>query len=630
MRRRDLGRVLTTWTLTLVAPGLFTAVWRGDGDRLASASASASETVEDAKTSAKTANKWKTKPKLDETISDLAYVVRSTEVPVEGVGLIVNLEGTGYDPPPSGYRRRLLDEMRKAGVDRPDKLLATGNTAMVIVRTKIPNGIGPQDNLDVEVSPPPGSSLKNLSGGWLIPTRLYETGTDTKGTEHQGKYFAWAGGPVMAGTVDTPNDSKVGRVLAGGHVRKEIPYLLVIKPGRQSGWVSARLEAIIRERFHQRRGIDLIGVATAKTDKHLEIAVPRLYHQNPSRFFEIIKLLPTNDSEALRAERIERWGKELLDLKTAGTAALKLEGMGKNAAPTLKTALDSPDPQVRFFAAESLAYLNDEAGIKILAKTAADRPLLRPFALAALATMDHPAAVLRLRELMDNPDPQVRYGAFDVLRKQDPNDGFLGRLTLFDEPTPKVEDGDEAMAASIIQATRRRRPRVTEPFSLYMVDSEGPPLVHVSRTRRSEIVIFGANQKLQTPLVLGGSGNFLLNAADGDTQVEISRIGIDSGGRSNRKVASSLDLLDVVKELARMEAGYPEILSILVEADKKLNLSGALIVDAAPIPDSDKYRRLQMTGREDSPKKDSSLEKANLEKSSGRWGLFDRFRRRTR
>lgn len=622
MRRRDLGRVFTTWTLAICSLGAFATLRRGEIAQAGFA----------AEAEKKPSLIRKAKPKLDETIGDLAYIVRSTEVPVEGVGLVVNLEGTGYDPPPSAYRRRLLDEMRKAGVDRPDRILATGNTAMVIVRTKIPNGIGPKDNLDVEVAPPPGSNLTSLTGGWLIPARLYEVGVDNHGAEHQGKYFAWAGGPVMAGTIDKPDDPKVGRVLAGGHVRKEIPYLLVIKPGRQSGWVSARIEAIIRQRFHQRRGIDLIGVATAKTDKHLEVAVPRLYHQNPSRFFEIIKILPTNDSEALRAERLERWGKELLDIKTAGQAALKMEGMGKPAAAVLKTGLGSADPQIRFFAAEALAYLNDEAGIHVLAQTAADRPLLRPFALAALATMDHPSAVLRLRELMDHPDPQVRYGAFDVLRKQDPNDGFLGRVTLFDEPArPKVEDGDEAMAASIVEATRRRRrPRATEPFSLYLVDSEGPPLIHVSRSRRSEIVIFGANQKLQTPLVLGGTGNYLLNAADGDSEVEISRIGLDSAGRSNRKVATSLDLLEVLRQLARMEASYPEILSILIEADRKLNLSGALIVDAAPIPDGDSYRRLQMTGREDRPKKDSSLDKAALEKSSGRWRLFDRFRRKAR
>ena len=502
MRRRDLGRVLTTWTLAMVSSGLIIGIlWRGDGER----PAAASEPDGNSKSSTKT-KKWKAKPKVDETISDLAYVVRSTEVPVEGVGLVVNLEGTGYDPPPLTYRRRLLEDMRKAGIDRPDKFLATGNTAMVIVRTRIPNGIGPKDNLDVELTPPPGSTLTSMAGGWLINTRLYEVGVNHSGLDHQGKYFAWAGGPVMTGTATKPNDLKSGRVLAGGHVRKEMPYLLVIKPGHQSGWVSARIEAIIRERFHQRRGVNLAGVATAKTDKHLEISVPRLYHQNPTRFFEIIKVLPTNDSEALCAERLERWGKELVDVKTAGTAALKLEGMGKNAAATLKTGLTSPDPQVRFFAAEALAYLNDEAGIKVLANTAAELPLLRPFALVALASMDHPAAILRLRDLMDNPDPKVRYGAFDVLRKQDPNDGFLGRVTLFDEPTPKLEEGDEAMAASIVAATRRRRSRTADPFALYMVDSEGPPLIHVSRTRRSEIVFFGTKQQLQTPLVLGRFG----------------------------------------------------------------------------------------------------------------------------
>ena len=38
---------------------------------------------------------------------------------VEGVGLVVGLDNTGADPPPSWYRKQLVDEMSKAGVEKP-------------------------------------------------------------------------------------------------------------------------------------------------------------------------------------------------------------------------------------------------------------------------------------------------------------------------------------------------------------------------------------------------------------------------------------------------------------------------------------------------------------------------------
>ena len=55
-----------------------------------------------------------TPPKVEETVSNLAYVVSGQEIELEGVGLVVGLDKTGVDPPPSYYRDRLLDEMRKA------------------------------------------------------------------------------------------------------------------------------------------------------------------------------------------------------------------------------------------------------------------------------------------------------------------------------------------------------------------------------------------------------------------------------------------------------------------------------------------------------------------------------------
>ena len=54
-------------------------------------------------------------PKVQETVGDIAFVMSRGEMKVEGVGLVVGLDNSGADPPPTFYRKQLLDEMSKAG-----------------------------------------------------------------------------------------------------------------------------------------------------------------------------------------------------------------------------------------------------------------------------------------------------------------------------------------------------------------------------------------------------------------------------------------------------------------------------------------------------------------------------------
>ena len=63
-------------------------------------------------------------------------------------------------------------------------------------------------------------------------------------------------------------------------------------------------------------------------------------------------------------------------------AALCLEGMGPNAVETLKQALPNPSAQVRFFAAEALAYLNDASGADMLAAVVAGYNMVSRYVVA--------------------------------------------------------------------------------------------------------------------------------------------------------------------------------------------------------------------------------------------------------
>ena len=565
--------------------------------------------------------------KLDDVLGNLVEA-EGNDLRVEGVGLVVGLDNTGFNPPPSAERQKLVDEMRKARVDQAEKLLDSRRVALVLVKAVIPPGANKQDPLDVQIEIPAASATAetSLAGGFLIETRLTEVGY-AGGELRQGQYLAKAGGPVMIGSDAKPGDKNVGRVLGGCRVRSEVPYLLLLKEGHQDGRTAKMVNDVIKRRFHQLEGVSEKGMATPKSDKHLTLKVPRVYHQNQARYFRVLKLLPIVDTvPELQAERLKRWGKELLDPEAAGVAALRLEGAGKGAIGVLKAGLASPDAKVRFFAAEALAYLDDPAGVDVLATATKTLPDFRAHALAALAAMDHPAALLRLRQLMGEADPHVRYGAFNALRTLDPRDPFLGQVrVLRDDPAPPADEEGDGMALALGAAPHKARPAKPkpDPFALFVVDCEGPPMVHVSRSRRSEVVVFGRGQKLLTPAVLGGPTSILLNAAEGDDSIQISRIGSRGAEEPDVKVACPLELGEVIREAAQLGASYPEILAILQAADKQKNLPGPLMVDAAPAA-STAYLDAQLSGVSKS-KKDDAVGRAGYAPGGRRPSLMRRW-----
>ena len=90
--------------------------------------------------------------------------------------------------------------------------------------------------------------------------------------------------------------------------------------------------------------------------------------------------------------------------------------------------LDAPssdDPEVRFYAAEALAYLDVTEAVDPLAKVVRDEPAFRVNALAALSAMDDGAAYEALRTLLSAKSAETRYGAFRAMTAMTPNDSLL-------------------------------------------------------------------------------------------------------------------------------------------------------------------------------------------------------------
>jgi hypothetical protein len=559
--------------------------------------------------------------KIDETVGDLAYVRAQGTVRVEGVGLVVGLDGTGSDPEPGLYRDKILGQMRAAMVPQPERVLASKATSLVLVKATLPVGVTREDRFDADIELTPASTTTSLEGGVLLKAELTQVAY-AQGRELEGKVLAWAAGPIVTGTREAPTNVKVGRVLGGTRVRADIPYALIIKDNRKSIKTAALLQTVVGRRFFRLEGVDQKGLAEAKTDQYLVLHVPKVYHQNQARYFQVLQLLPVVDTPELRAQRLEQWKAELLDPSKAGVAALKLEGLGRNAIPTLKTGLESPDPNVRFFAAEALGYLNDASGADVLAAAAVERPEFRAFALAALAASDQGGAIARLRELLSHPETEVRYGAFNALRTLDENDPFLGKVSVF-EPERLAFDEDDWQGDTMalrIAAIKALRNRPAEPFHLYLVDSEGPPLVHVSNSRRSEIVVFGRRQRLLPPLVLGDPNGVLVNAGPEDDEAQLTRVAAGPDA-VDRRTVSRLELGEVIRKAAQLGATYPQVVELLRSAERLKNLEGTLVVDALPAADPG-YERAQLALEE--PKKDESVGRASGEGPVRRPRFFER------
>ncbi|MCS7160701.1 MAG: flagellar basal body P-ring protein FlgI, partial [Gemmatales bacterium] len=88
------------------------------------------------------------------TVGDVTVVWGAHPVRVFGVGVVENLPGTGSSPPPGEMRRQAIHLLKQQGVEDPDKFLANGQAAVVVVSAVLMPGLRKGDPLDVAVQVP--------------------------------------------------------------------------------------------------------------------------------------------------------------------------------------------------------------------------------------------------------------------------------------------------------------------------------------------------------------------------------------------------------------------------------------------------------------------------------------------
>jgi hypothetical protein len=494
------------------------------------------------------------------TVGDWTVVGNAEPVALGGVGLVVGLEGTGGGTANDGYRAMLEDQMRKEGVKNVKEVLASSNHALVVVQAQLPPGACKGDPIDVEVSLPPGSRATSLRGGYLRTCQLLNydfarnLNPDYKGSADMllGHPLARAEGMILTGLGDGDEAARVrhGRIWGGARGQVDQPFALVMNPDQQYARVSNLVANRVNETFPGG------NLATARNHLAVSLRVPPAYRLNLPRYLRVVRLIPLgpveDDPSAGKQDRRsyrQRLADDLLDPAHTVLAALRLEALGQKSIPALKQGLESKHPLVRFCSAEALAYLGSPACGDELARAVTDQPLLRAFGLTALASLDEAVSQIKLRELLaTSADDEIRYGAFRALRA--------------------LDESNLAVRGELIN----------DSFWLHRVAPNAAPLVHISSTRRAEVVLFGEEPCLKPPFSFL-AGEFAVTATEDDPRCTVSRFPLH--GASARKQCS-LKVADVLRTMAEMGGMYPEVVALLQQASACQSLTCRVRCDALP------------------------------------------------
>lgn len=484
-------------------------------------------------------------------------------VVLQGVGLVVGLNGTGGDPVPGGYREALLDDLKRREVRKPNELIASPDTAMVIVTAILPPLVGKGDHFDVEVRVE-GESARSLNGGYLMETVLSETAVIGGTQQLKGHVVAKAKGPVLVSTGEGRQEDQAGllrrgKVLGGARALIDRDMSVYLKSDFRNFRNVTRIADRIGQRFYSYNEHGTREpLSKAQTDQRINLKVHPRYKENDARYRQVIAHIAFRETPVEQRVRMQRLERELLIPEKSERAALQLEAIGSEGIPILKSGLKSPHLECRFHAAVALAYLEDSDGLDVLKEAALRERAFRVFSYAAMSALDDPRAHLVLRDLMsaqpvenkkEFDSSETRYGAFRALWTLDPNDPFIAGEHINDE------------------------------FWLHPLRTTGGPIVHITHRKRNEIVLFGHDQEFITPLALRAGNHIMVTCRPGNDYITISRFAV---GEKDQQIKTSRRIEEVLRACAKLGASYPDVAQLLVQADKQHNLPGRFEIDALP------------------------------------------------
>ena len=484
-------------------------------------------------------------------VGDLAAFWGDRWLKVEGVALVTQLNGTGSDPPPSPLLEQLKKEMQTHEVRGSRQALASQDTAMVMVGGYIPPGAQKGDTIDLKVSVPPRSRTESLRGGWVMPARMRQVMIIDRSL-HSGDVAAIGQGELLVNALFETSDDEVdeqrGRVIGGGVVMQPRRFGLGIFEEHSSVRTSSMIGAAINERFHHLDRGEQAGVAKPLRDNQVELALHHRYKQNFNRYKYVVLNIAVGETPAERATRLLQLDRMLHEPITAQRAAIRLEAIGQDAIPILRKGAASADPEIRFYAAESLAYLDEPAAAEPLYESARDERAFRWRAMTALAAMEHAGAQDALIKLLDSASAETRYGAFRALRVNDSSDPLVSGQVL------------------------------GKSFGYHTIGSKADPVIHFSKSNRPEIVVFGDAQHIDPPAFLFAGKDIMIKAVDRE-KLKVSAF---QPSKETESVFCAPTVDDLIHAIVDLGGGYQEVLTAIQAAKKGGYLDARVEVGALP------------------------------------------------
>lgn len=483
-------------------------------------------------------------------IGDVARVSGLSYAKVEGIGLLVGLDDTGSNPKPSGQRESLARELEsKSKGGNVEKTLASPKTELVLMQGLLPPGIQEGDKFDIEIRTLRNTDATSLENGVVLQTRMRPM-ANFGGSVKLGHINALGKGAVLVDALfetrkDQPNHLH-GYILGGGVALEDRKLALSLQGDDIEPKTSTMIANAVNARFSRVGKSGRKVVAEPKTDRMIDLSVPDTYRHNVGRFLQVIIHLAYAETPGQRLSRLEQLERELQDPAMAGKSSLRLEAFGKDSVPALRRSLRAEDLEVRFYAAQALAYLGEIDGVDQLRKAAESEPAFRWHALTALASMENVEAGMALSQLMHLKSAETRYGAFRAMRARTPNSSLAAGTWLGD-------------------------------FFLHRIPSDTDAMLHFSRTKRPEIVVFGDDQTVSDDFLHVESGTTV--RANGNGRVSIIQYGIDG---SEDRVVCSNRVGDLIEMLSKSGFSYGDLLKMFRQSKNSGTLDSRLVVNAVP------------------------------------------------
>ncbi len=398
------------------------------------------------------------------TIGDAAAIFGTDVREFEGFGVDNGLMDTGGDVRPGSQRNFILQEMRTEGVDSPNQILGSKATALAQLRLLVGPETAKGDSIDLSVEIADHCEASNLRNGWLMPSRVLDI-QFLGGSVKQSDLKARAQGSLLilpASYTKSEYDPRTAVVLGGAKVIESRSFIIRIRDSLKHVTTSASMSRAINDHYSFYDGTERKGVATAKNDKVIQLEVPARHRWDIQHYTDSILSIGFVEESNERAERLAQCQRLLAEPTAARQACLQLEALGKEGIPSLQESLQSSNPEIRFYAAYSLAYLDHPPAIPILEELAISVPEFRPLCLTGLQIHKHHLAKESLEHLLHEQEPELRYGALLALRRRDAHDAMSHGIKIGD-------------LTNVVQIPSSR------------------PMVAVSLQERPEIAIFGEN-----------------------------------------------------------------------------------------------------------------------------------------